>query len=102
MKKNILSLTLVAFLIFPVVALAQCEVDTNIVLTTIASITDMLKIILYATAGLFIIFAAFTFITAAGDPEKVKTARMYVLYALTGVLVAVIAGGLVDLVCEIV
>jgi hypothetical protein len=42
------------------------------------------------------------FVTASGDPDKTKTARNFVLYALIGVLVGFAAKGLVMLVEKIV
>ena len=65
-------------------------------------ITNWAFTILIAVAALFIIFAAFEFVTAKGEPEKVKSAREYVLYALVGVVVALLARGLVQLIETIV
>lgn len=62
------------------------------------SVRDWLFYILLTVAAIFIIVAAYHFVTAAGDPEKIKTARHFVLYALIGVLVAFMATGLVKLV----
>jgi hypothetical protein len=67
----------------------------------IFSITNWLFWILLLVAVIFIIIAAYSFVTATGDPEKIKTARNFVMYALIGVLVAFAAKGLVDLVGEI-
>lgn len=94
MKKILLVLVLVGFLALPVIGLAQVDVITG----KITALTNLLKTILYAIAGLFIVLAAFNFITAAGDLEKVKSARNYVVYALVGVIVAVMAGVLVDVI----
>jgi len=94
MKKILLVLVLVGFLALPVIGLAQVETIT----AKIGKLTDMLKAILYAIAVLFIVLAAFNFITAAGDPEKIKSARNYVVYALVGVIVAVLAGVLVEVI----
>ncbi len=61
-------------------------------------ITNWAFTILIAVAAMFIIFAAFNFVTASGEAEKVKAAREYVLYALVGVVVALLARGLVSLI----
>ena len=53
-------------------------------------------------AGLMIVVAAFYFVTAAGDTEKVGTARNFILYAIIGVLVAFLAKGMVWFVGRIV
>tara|TARA_B100000315_G_scaffold255786_1_gene300055 strand:- start:27 stop:467 length:441 start_codon:yes stop_codon:yes gene_type:complete len=65
-------------------------------------ITNWAFTILIAVAAMFIIFAAFNFVTASGEAEKVKAAREYVLYALVGVVVALLARGLVQLIETIV
>lgn len=43
---------------------------------------------------IFVLVAAFGYLTAAGDPDKVKTASHRLLYAAVAVVVALIAKGL--------
>jgi hypothetical protein len=43
---------------------------------------------------IFVLVAAFKYLTAAGDPEKVKSAGSTLLYAAIAVVVALIAKGL--------
>jgi uncharacterized membrane protein len=43
---------------------------------------------------IFVLYAAFLYLTAAGDPEKVKAASHTLLYAAVAVVVALIAKGL--------
>ena len=74
------------------------EQGTCCLINTILSVRDWLFYILLIIAAIFIIIAAYYFVTAAGDPEKVKNAKNFVLYALIGVLVALMARGLVSLV----
>mgnify|MGYP001560577756 CR=1 FL=1 len=107
-KKYLLSLTLVSFLAvsflaLPAVGLAQPTNLPNLdVMNALGKIVDWLFTILLVIAALFIVLAAYTFVTAGGDPEKVNTARNQVLYALIGVAVAFLAKGLVALVQRIV
>lgn len=61
-------------------------------------ITNYLFVILLMVAAIFIIIAGFQFVTAAGDPEKLNKAKISLLYALIGVLVAFSAKGLVKLI----
>lgn len=116
MKKVLVSLILVSVLIVPVVVSAQSTntiwnilgfgggqtapevVPATDVMLILGSLLNWMFAILLLIAAIFIIIAAFMFVTAAGDPDKTKTARMYVLYALIGVLVAFAARGLVELV----
>jgi len=123
MKKVLLSsVLLVALLAVPTVASAWCiggvlgnscgstgttvsnaptQAPNNDVMSVLENITNWLFAILLVVAAISIIIAAFNFVTAQGDPDKVKSARQFVLYALIGVLVAILARGLVALVATI-
>lgn len=52
----------------------------------------------FIVAVLFILMAAFNFITSKGDPGKVKTARSQLLYAIVGIAVALVSYTIVSLV----
>ena len=99
MKKVITGIAAASLLTLPVLVLAQTHTapDVNIVLA-LETLTNWLFTLLLIIAVIFLIIAAFTFITASGDPEKVGKARNFVLYALIGVAVGVAARGLVALV----
>ena len=47
--------------------------------------------IFFVIAAFFILFAAFTYLTAKGDPEKVKGARDQIIYAAIAIVVALLA-----------
>jgi len=62
------------------------------------TIANWLFTILLAVAVIFIILAAYDFVTSAGNPEKVETAKSKVIYALIGLVVAILAKGIVNLI----
>jgi len=97
MKKIILGLVLFTLVMFPLVASAQ---DTLVPI--VKKLSTWLLSLLSAFAALMIVVAGFTFVTAQGDPEKVKTARNFVLWALVGVLVGGLAWILVQFVVNFV
>lgn len=100
MKKIALSLILVSLLVSPLIASAQVRrapADIDI-MRMLNSIVDWLFTILLVVAAIWLVIAAFYFVTAQGDPDRVAKARNMVLYALIGVLVAFAARGLVRLV----
>ncbi|MDP2966924.1 MAG: pilin [bacterium] len=103
-KKYLLSLTLLILLAVSLLALPAKALDPATTLVDIPPVAAIENIITWLiwivaiVAALFIVFAAFTFITAGGDPEKINTARNQVMYALIGVVVALLAWGLVALV----
>ena len=65
------------------------------VMRLLRTILNIIFTIFLTVAAIFIIIAGFYFVTAQGDPEQIKKARNMVLYALIGVVVAVISRGIV-------
>lgn len=61
------------------------------VLNTVCIVFDWAFYFLVALAVIFIIVAAFKYLTAAGEPEKVKAAGSTLLYAAVAVGVALLA-----------
>jgi len=107
MKKKILSIAMASLLLAPLAVSAQIggqpgNAPTVDVMKALDSITNWLFVILIVIAVISIIIAAYFFITAQGDADKVGKARQFVLYALIGVAVAILAKGLVLLVLKIV
>ncbi len=113
MKKTIVtSILLATIVLVPTVALGQFlnwggggwggsspnKVPEPYIDKVLNNITNWLFAILLIVAAIFIIIAGYFFVTAAGDPEKTKRARDFIMYALIGVLVGFVAKGLVALV----
>ncbi len=99
MKKVLTGATAVSLIALPALVLAQgASAPVVNVFNALSTLTDYLFTILLIVAVIFLIIAAFTFVTASGDPDKVGKARNFVLYALIGIAVAVAAKGLIALV----
>lgn len=92
----------VALLALPIVAAAQIATGApaaptapvtslTAVGTSLCNITGWLFYFLIILAVIFIIIAAFKYLTAAGDPEKVKAASHMLLYAAIAIVVGIIA-----------
>ena len=112
MKKIILGLVIASFVLAPVAfatigLMAPLDAfakppdkvipDTD-VMESLGNIADWLFYILIGVSVLFIVIAGLEYVTAQGDPEKIKAAGQKVLYALIGIIVASLAKGLVILV----
>ena len=69
--------------------------DTNFE-NTIDNLTNWFFAILLVIAVWFFLWAGFTFVTANGEPDKITKARNQVMYGVIGVIVAVMAKGLVS------
>jgi fumarate reductase subunit D len=87
----------VGALLLPVLALAQTPPPGPIV-TTFGGVQNLLNTaiswiftLLIILAVIFILYAAFLYLTAAGDTEKVKKANHTLLYAAIAIAVAVLA-----------
>ncbi len=63
---------------------------------TIYNLANALFLILMAAAVVAILVAGFMFISAGGDPDKMASARNFVIFALVGVIVALLARVLVN------
>jgi ascorbate-specific PTS system EIIC-type component UlaA len=91
-------LLVVLLLVFPVLVLAQETAPDVDIFEALETLTNYLFTLALIVAVIFLIIFPFSMLTAQGDPDKVRTARNYILYALIGVAVAVAAKGLVALV----
>jgi len=60
-------------------------------MSSIYYFTDWVFVILITLAVIFGLFGAFQIITAGGDTEKVTTGRNFVMFAVIGVAVALVA-----------
>lgn len=72
------------------------------VIEIIAKVGRYMFTAFFIVAIIFIIIAAFNFLTAQGDVEKVKNARNQILWAAVAIAVALISTGIVEIVKSIV
>ena len=103
MKKIILTLILAGCLALPALSLAQqqpvAEIPDDISVTeTLETIANWIFYILLFIAAIFIVIAGVNFVMAQGDPEKFNKAKDTVLYAVVGIVVALLSRGIVALV----
>ena len=89
-------------LVLPAMAFAQtAPTQTNVPQGNITSMQSILQLFctvfawafwfLIVLAVIFIIVAAFKYLTAAGDPEKVKSAGTMLIYTAVAIVVALLA-----------
>ncbi len=93
MNKKYIFVILLAVLVLPVLVSAQ---------VTITGLVDgAVNVSLYIASGVVVILWVVTgilFLTAQGDPGKVKTARTALLTAVAGTVIVLIAGGALNFV----
>lgn len=70
--------------------------------TSLQNIVSWMSTIFWIVAVGYIIWAAFTFLNAGGDTEKVETAKKRILYALIAAAVALLANGIMSIVTNVI
>ncbi|HXR49536.1 MAG TPA: hypothetical protein VN778_00710 [Verrucomicrobiae bacterium] len=78
----------------------QQKSGSNPVINVLKAAIETIAYITGALAIIFIIISGLRFITAAGSPEGVASARTSLIYALVGVAVSALAGSLVAFVLD--
>lgn len=58
--------------------------------------------LLILLAGLFIMWAAYKYLTAGADPEAAKEAKKIIIYALIAIVIAALSKGMVYIVLQLV
>ena len=67
----------------------------------VTRIINFLFGLLLVVAALFVFYAAYLYLTAAGNEEMVKSARNYIIYAVVAIVVAFLSRTVIALVREI-
>ena len=62
------------------------------------TVAGWLFTILFSLAIVMIIFAAYLYLTSAGNPDRVTTAKKTLIYAIVAIVVALVAGGIPKLI----
>lgn len=102
---NLYKKTLVAILsIAPLAAFAQTIPPVNVPSSNVRSLSDISRIIVtlinwltgifFAVAVLFIFYAAYLYLTAAGDEKRLGQAKNQLIYSIIAIVVALLAGSI--------
>ena len=75
--------------------------DIETVQDLIEAITKFAFDIAIVLAPLMFIISGFFFVTAMGEPDKIKKARNIILYTFIGLIIVLVARGLVVLISEV-
>jgi len=67
--------------------------ESSELIDVIARIVGWIYIIFFIIAVMYILFAAFNYLTGANDPEKIKTGRNQIIYAAIAIAIALLAVG---------
>ena len=87
----------IAFLLFPLEALAA---TVQSVFLTLTDIVNIVSPVLMSVAVAVFLYGVVKYIIAAGDADKEKTARGYIIYGIIGLFVMVAFWGLVTVLSD--
>ncbi len=109
---SLLLLVLLGIIGIGSISLAIGEIPPKTIPSNIASATEFIEvldgivdwffIVVLLGAVIFVIFAAWKFISGGGDPQAVSQARSSLFYAAIGILAAVLAKGIVAAVSNLI
>ncbi len=98
MKKIVVSLILLSILFMPVMVFAQPNVNITSIDQLVTAIKRPLWIIFGLIALIAFVVAGILFLTAGGDPEKIKLARTAFLWGIVGIVVGILAYSIVTII----
>jgi protein-S-isoprenylcysteine O-methyltransferase Ste14 len=103
-KQVALGIVLISMVAAPVLALAQVSPVTSLAQVTLVinKILATAQTILFAVAGIFIIWAGFTYLGAGGDPEKTNKAKNQLVYAIIAIVIGLLAAGVSLIIREVI
>jgi len=109
MKKLIVKTSLLLSGLVPAVALAAFDPiedegppelpsnapkDFDSLINVITTVAQWMFGILMALSIVFILYAAFLYVISQGNEDRIKSAKTILIYAVVGLVVAVLAGGI--------
>ena len=107
MRNKIISLAILSIIFLPLaINAAPIEIKNPLTYNTFHELIDRIInfvfMIAIPIATIAILIAGYMFVTAAGEAEKVLTARKTIQWALIGLLVIICAKGLIALLGEVI
>jgi hypothetical protein len=100
MKQGVVKILITATLISSLASIALAQ-DLGDLGPIIERIKRILQLLGFIVAVIFIMLGGYSIITAGGSAEKVETGRRWILYAIVGLVVILIAEVLARLACFI-
>jgi intracellular sulfur oxidation DsrE/DsrF family protein len=88
-------------LVLPLIVAAQVPTpvqNTSDVIKVLNNVKNLIWIVLGVLVVIMFIWAGITFVTSEGDPGKIGKARDRLLYGIIGIIVALLAGGVLMLI----
>jgi hypothetical protein len=104
--KNPRALWLIATVVFlpPALAATPAEPITSEsdVINALGNVAGFMFNVFLGLAVIFVIFAAFLYLTATGDTNRLNQAKNVLIYSIVAIVIALLAGGVTTLVQNII
>jgi len=105
MKKFFAFLLLVSSILFLVSSVKAVQIDDPLnagdFTTLIDRISNGIGAVIGGLAVVVLLIAGIYFLTSGGNPERMQLAKRYLTYAIIGIVVALLASTIVDIILEI-
>ena len=106
MKLSFLGIILIfGFILIPLIAVGEVTIESPITATSVpALINNIVKYVFWIAmvlAPLMILVGAFYFMTAGGNPERVKTGQKIILWTIVGLAVILFSRGIISVIRSI-
>jgi type IV secretory pathway VirB2 component (pilin) len=86
-KAMMLLSVLAFFLVLTIVQVSAANSQYDEILQPVQNVYDFVKYAVTVIAGLVLIFAGYTFITANNDPKKKESAKNMIMYVIIGLAI---------------
>jgi len=104
MKKYLILALLIVLLVPIAISAQQVEIENPVTSDSLWGLLDkVINFIFYISisiASLMIVVGAYFFLTSAGEPGKVQTAKDVIMYALIGLVVVFLSKAIIALLLE--
>jgi len=102
MKQLAIKASIALGTLLPSVASAQVTPPAPITtpggfVTILETVAGWFFAVFLALAVIFLLWAAFQYLTAAGNSDRVNSAKTTLIYSIVAIIVALVAGGIVSL-----
>lgn len=102
-KKLVIFFTSATLLVFPIIVLKAATIDpTTWIQTILTRVLDWIVWpIFFAVSVIMFIVAGFLYVTARGEPGKIQTANKAILWAVVGIIIAILGFSATEIITSI-
>ncbi len=101
--KNLIIFLLILLAYLPILVYADNVTLTNpskyqTVKNFLEAVRNFIWVLVAPLSAIMLIWAGIVFVSSGGDPDKVRKAKMIIMYVIVGIFVALLATGIVEII----